>query len=45
MGGGWLSEEEWNRPETNDFKCEISNTHYLDVNREKETVRLIDIKY
>lgn len=39
MAGGWLSQEEWDVKEINDFECEISKTHYLDVISGKECVR------
>lgn len=38
---GWLTKEEWDQPGTNDFECEISNTHYLEVHNGRESVRLI----
>jgi len=40
-GQGWLSKEEWDLPGTNDFKCEISKTYYLDVINGSEIVRRI----
>lgn len=39
IGCGWLSEDEWNIPGTNDFECEVSTTYYLDVERGRESVR------
>lgn len=39
MAGGWLSQEEWDVKEINDFECEISKTHYLGVISGKECVR------
>lgn len=39
MGGGWLSEEEWNVDGTNDFEVEECKTHYLDVFNGSESVR------
>ena len=41
MSKGWLSIEEWDRLGTNDFECEISNTHYLEVVSGREAIRLI----
>lgn len=41
MGGGWLSEDEWNVEGINDFEYEISSTHYLDIINGKECVRKI----
>ncbi len=42
MAGGWLSENEWNIKERNDFEYEVSNTYYLDVVNGKECVRKWD---
>lgn len=39
MAGGWLSQEEWDVKGTNDFECEISKTHYLDVVSGNECIR------
>lgn len=39
MAKGWLSENEWNVSGTNDFECEISKTHYLDIVSGGEGVR------
>lgn len=39
MGKGWLSQEEWNVPNINDFEVIECKTHYLDVIRGVETVR------
>ena len=41
MSKGWLSRDEWDCPDTNDFECEISNTHYLEVVSGREAVRLV----
>ncbi len=41
MAGGWLSENEWNIEGTNDFECNPSDTHYLDIINETECVRKI----
>ena len=41
MAGGWLSRNEWDIPGTNNFECEICNTHYLDVINGHEYVRTI----
>lgn len=41
MSKGWLSREEWDRPDTNDFEYEISNTHYLEVISSREAIRLM----
>lgn len=38
-GKGWLSKEEWDVPNTNDFDIAECKTHYLDVNRGVESVR------
>lgn len=38
---GWLTKEEWDTPGTNDFECEISSTHYLEVHNGRELVNLI----
>ena len=38
-GKGCLPEDEWNTEGTNDFECEICNTHYLDVSDGMECVR------
>lgn len=38
-GKGWLSKEEWDVPNTNDFDIAECNTHYLDVNGGVESVR------
>lgn len=39
MAGGWLPKNEWDVDGTNDFACEISNTHYLDVTSGEERIR------
>lgn len=39
MAGGWLPQNEWNVDGTNDFKCEISNTHYLDATNGRECIK------
>lgn len=41
QGKGWLTEEEWNNPKTNDFEVEECKTHYLDVANGPEQVRKI----
>lgn len=41
QGKGWLTEEEWNSPKTNDFEVEECKTHYLDVTNGHEQVRKI----
>lgn len=42
MSMGWLTKKEWDREGTNDFECEISSTHFLDVRNGRETVLLIN---
>lgn len=39
MIGGWLSYEEWNIQDRNDFEYEISDSYYLDIVNGKECVR------
>ena len=39
MIGGWLSCEEWNIENRNDFEYEISDSYYLDIVNGKECVR------
>ena len=39
MIGGWLSYEEWNIENRNDFEYEISDSYYLDIVNGKECVR------
>lgn len=39
IGKGWLSKEEWDVQNTNDFEVTECKTHYLDVYRGTETVR------
>lgn len=36
---GWLSKEEWDVPNTNDFEVIECKTHYLDVHDGVESVR------
>lgn len=38
-GKGCLPKDEWNTKYTNDFECEVCNTHYLDVADGMECVR------
>lgn len=40
-GKGWLSKEEWDVSNTNDFEITECKTHYLDVDRGVESVRKI----
>lgn len=42
IGKGWLTKEEWDQIGTNDFRCEISSTHYLEVHNGRESVRIIN---
>lgn len=44
QGKGWLSKEEWDVPNTNDFEVTECKTHYLDVDRGVESVRKMSIK-
>lgn len=37
--GGWLSKDEWDVSDTNDFEVEECKTHYLDVFNGSESVR------
>lgn len=39
MSHGWLAKNEWDIDGTNDFECEISNTHYLDTTNGAECIR------
>ncbi len=39
MGGGWLSEEEWNTGGINDFEVKECTTHYLNVINGSESIR------
>lgn len=39
MGGGWLSEQEWNICGINDFEVEQCTTHYLDIVNRSEVIR------
>ena len=39
MGGGWLSEQEWNINGINDFEVEECTTHYLNVINGSESIR------
>lgn len=41
MGGGWLSKEEWDVNETNDFEVEICNDYYLDIIDGSERIRKV----
>ena len=43
MGGGWLSKEEWDVNETNDFEVKECTTHYLDVTNGSESIRKLEI--
>ena len=43
-GKGWLSKEEWDVPNTNDFEVTECKTHYLDIDRGVESVRKIPMK-
>lgn len=36
ISGGWLSKDEWNRPETNDFIIEECATHCVLKNGKRE---------
>lgn len=38
-GKGWLSKEEWDVQNTNDFEVTDCKTHYLYVDRGSETVK------
>lgn len=40
QGCGWLSKEEWDIPGMNDFEVEECKTHYLDVCKGHERVRV-----
>lgn len=39
MGGGWLSEQEWNIDGINDFEVKECTTHYLDIINGSEIIR------
>lgn len=43
-GKGWLSKEEWDVPDTNDFEVTECKTHYLNIDRGIESVRKIPIR-
>lgn len=38
-GCGWLTQDQWDRPETNDFEFEECQDYYLDVVGKQEIVR------
>ena len=39
---GWLEEDEWNMPGTNDFEVELCNDYYIAVTQRSEALRKVN---